>query len=449
MASIRRVPAFLLFSFLSLLILKAYREQEFDDKKIIHLSRRVGADVAVEGFARNENATNGLTGRNLLSIMGRDFKGEVEKWKVAQEEREKEDASQVPKVDRGEGQPYTLGPKIDDWNEQRAAYIRRHPGSNIGRNGKDRILLVTGSQPKMCENDYGDHLLLKSLKNKLDYCNLKGIDIFYNLAQFDKEMSGFWSKLPLIRILLLSHPEVEWLWWMDSDAMFTDMSFELPIERYKNYNLVLHGWDDMVYFQKDWVGLNTGSFLMRNNQWMLDLLDEWAPMGPKGKVRDDAGKILTANLKGRPAFEADDQSALVWLLIQQRDRWRPQTFLESSFYLHGYWAILVDRYEEMMEKYHPGLGDDRWPFVTHFVGCKPCGKLGELDLNDFKKCVYNMERAYNFADNQLLRQFGYEHVELGSFAVRPSNITTKITLAAKKSAARSQKSESTDVKEGS
>jgi hypothetical protein len=48
-------------------------------------------------------------------------------------------------------------------------------------------------------------------------------------------------------------------------------------------------------------------------QWSLDLLDAWAPMDPKGPIRDEAGKILMANLKGRPAFEADDQSALIYL----------------------------------------------------------------------------------------------------------------------------------------
>ncbi|CDY11442.1 BnaA09g40080D [Brassica napus] len=44
----------------------------------------------------------------------------------------------------------------------------------------------------------------------------------------------------------------------------------------------------MVYEQKNWIGLNTGSFLLRNSQWALDLLDAWAPMGPKGKVREEA-----------------------------------------------------------------------------------------------------------------------------------------------------------------
>ncbi|KAF2539756.1 hypothetical protein F2Q68_00018628 [Brassica cretica] len=231
-------------------------------------------------------------------------------------------------VDEGEedkpdpNKPYTLGPKISDWDEQRSDWLAKNPTfpNFIGPN-KPRVLLVTGSAPKPCENAVGDHYLLKSIKNKIDYCRLHGIEIFYNMALLDAEMAGFWAKLPLIRKLLLSHPEVEFLWWMDSDAMFTDMAFELPWERYKEYNLVMHGWNEMVYDEKNWIGLNTGSFLLRNNQWALDLLDTWAPMGPKGKIREEAGKVLTRELKGRPVFEADDQSAMVYLLATQRDTW--------------------------------------------------------------------------------------------------------------------------------
>jgi len=175
------------------------------------------------------------------------------------------------------------------------------------------------------------------------------------MALLDAEMAGFWAKLPLIRALLLAHPEVEFLWWMDSDAMFTDMAFELPWERYGPYNLVMHGWDEMVYDDKNWIGLNTGSFLLRNCQWSLDMLDTWAPMGPKGPVRIEAGKVLTKSLKDRPVFEADDQSAMVYILATQREKWGDKVYLENGYYLHGYWGILVDRYEEMLENYKPGL----------------------------------------------------------------------------------------------
>ncbi|KAG6493321.1 hypothetical protein ZIOFF_048303 [Zingiber officinale] len=307
-------------------------------------------------------------------------------------------------------------PKISDWDRQRADWLRGHPGrpSFVGPN-KPRVLLVTGSSPQPCENPIGDHYLLKAIKNKIDYCRVHGLEIFYNMALLDAEMAGFWAKLPLIRSLLLAHPEVEFLWWMDSDAMFTDMAFELPWERYAPYNLVMHGWDEMVYDDHNWIGLNTGSFLLRNCQWSLDLLDVWAPMGPKGKTRIEAGKVLTAYLKDRPVFEADDQSAMVYLLATQRERWGEKVYLESGYYLHGYWGILVDRYEEMIENYHPGLGDHRWPLVTHFVGCKPCAKFGDYPV---ERCLKQMDRAFNFGDNQILQMYGFTHKSLASRRVK-------------------------------
>ncbi|KAJ8466250.1 hypothetical protein OPV22_028802 [Ensete ventricosum] len=307
---------------------------------------------------------------------------------------------------------YTLGPRISDWDEQRRRWLGENPGFPSRTFGsKPRILLVTGSPPNPCDNPIGDHYLLKGTKNKIDYCRLHGIEIVYNMAHLDRELAGYWAKLPLIRRLMLSHPEVEWIWWMDSDALFTDMAFEIPLDRYAAHNLVVHGYPDLIFEKHSWIGLNTGSFLLRNCQWSLDLLDAWAPMGPKGPIRDEAGKILTANLQGRPAFEADDQSALIYLLLSQQDRWGDKIYIENSYYLHGYWAGLVDRYEEMMEKHHPGLGDERWPFVTHFVGCKPCGSYGDYPV---ERCLSSMERAFNFADNQVLRMYGFAHGKLST-----------------------------------
>ncbi|XP_075479658.1 putative xyloglucan 6-xylosyltransferase 5 [Primulina tabacum] len=301
---------------------------------------------------------------------------------------------------------FALGPKISNWDGDRKVWLEKNPMFPNYVNGKPRILLVTGSPPNPCDNAIGDHYLLKAAKNKIDYCRIHGIEIVYNMAHLDKELAGYWAKLPLIRGLMLAHPEVEWVWWMDSDALFTDMAFEIPVFKYKDHNMVIHGYPDLLFDQKSWIALNTGSFLFRNCQWSLDLLDAWAPMGPKGPVREEAGKILTANLKGRPAFEADDQSALIYLLISQNDKWMNKVFVENSFYLHGYWEGLVDRYEEMIEKYHPGLGDDRWPFVTHFVGCKPCGSYGDYPV---ERCLKSMERAFNFADNQVLNLYGFRH----------------------------------------
>lgn len=98
-------------------------------------------------------------------------------------------------------------------------------------------------------------------------------------------------------MLMKEHPEIDWFWWMDSDAIFTDMTFELPLHKYENYNMVMHGWDDAVYEKRSWLGLNAGVFLIRNCQWSMDLLHAWAPMSPKGKIRDDVGKFLSKALQ--------------------------------------------------------------------------------------------------------------------------------------------------------
>ncbi|KAH7424206.1 hypothetical protein KP509_12G095000 [Ceratopteris richardii] len=341
--------------------------------------------------------------RNLMEVKDGDVEEEEEEIEF---ERELNDT-------------YSIGPRIFDWDDQRRAWLIENPELANSSNGKPRILLVTGSPPKSCDNPAGDHYLLKSIKNKIDYCRIHNIEIFYNLAHLDAELSGYWSKLPLIRKLMLTHPEFEWIWWMDSDAMFTDMVFELPLEKYKHFNFILHGWEKEIYEKISWVGLNTGSLLLRNCQWSLDLIDAWAPMGPKGKVREEAGKVLTEALLGRPAFEADDQSALIYLLITQRNLWGNKVYLENSFYLHGFWVAIVETYDELIDKHHPGYGDERWPFITHFVGCKPCGSYGDYSI---EKCLKEMERSFNFGDNQILQMYGFQHRTLSSFKVeRTSN----------------------------
>ncbi|EES00270.1 probable glycosyltransferase 5 [Sorghum bicolor] len=318
--------------------------------------------------------------------------------------------------------PYSLGRVILDYDARRSAWLAAHPEFQPAAAGRPRprVLVVTGSAPARCPDPDGDHLLLRAFKNKADYCRVHGLDVFYNAAFLDAEMSGFWAKLPLLRALMLAHPEVELLWWVDSDAVFTDMAFEPPWGRYERHNLVLHGWSAKVFEERSWVGVNTGSFLIRNCQWSLDLLDAWAPMGSRGPVRDSYGELFARELTGRPPFEADDQSALVYLLVTQRSRWGDKTFIESAYELNGFWEGIVDRYEELRRKGRPagglGDGDDRWPFVTHFVGCKPCRRYADSYPAD--RCRRGMERAFNFADDQIMRLYGFQHESLNTTAVQ-------------------------------
>lgn len=213
--------------------------------------------------------------------------------------------------------PFTkFGPPVRNWDAHRKAAKAKFNGTR--KDGKPRVLIVTSSHPKKCDNKQGDQMLLKSIKNKMDYARLHGFDIFYNMDKIDSEMTGWWVKVFLTHMLMKDHPEYDWIWWMDSDAIFTDMTFEVPWEKYGNYNMIMHGWEDAVYDKRSWLGLNAGVYLLRNCQWSMNLLHAWAPMSPQGPVRDGMRPLFAKAMPERGEGEADDQSALVYLMITQR-----------------------------------------------------------------------------------------------------------------------------------
>ena len=141
--------------------------------------------------------------------------------------------------------------------------------------------------------------MLRFFKNKVDYCRIHGYTIFYNILLLHPKMVHYWNKYPMIKAAMMAHPEVEWIWWIDSDAMFTDMDFKIPLDRYKDYNLVVHGWHELIYEEKQSMGLNAGVFLIRNCQWSLDIIDEWANMGPQSPDYKKWGEIQSSIFKDK------------------------------------------------------------------------------------------------------------------------------------------------------
>ncbi|KAL3641113.1 hypothetical protein CASFOL_016081 [Castilleja foliolosa] len=332
---------------------------------------------------------------------------------------------------------YTIDKPMFNWDEKRRNWLKNHP--NLG--SKNGVIVVTGSQPSPCKNPSGDHFLLRLFKNKVDYCRIHRYKIFYNNGFFEPKMRSFWAKIPILRAAMLAHPEMEWLFWVDSDAIFTDMEFKVPFERYEDHNMVVHGWPNMIYQDKSWVAVNAGVFLIRNCQWAMEFLDVWASMGPKSPDFIKWGKILRETLKDKMFPESDDQSALVYLLLKGDKKWTDKIYVENEYFLHGYWLGFADKFDEIENKYlemekrvkklrrahaevasesyaakREWVGDGKRPFVTHFTGCQPCSGDNNLEYKG-NSCTVGMERALNFADNQVLRNYGFVHpdIENGSF----------------------------------
>lgn len=227
------------------------------------------------------------------------------------------------------------------------------------------------------------------------------------MAVVDNDLRGWWTKLPLLRMLMLNNPEVEWLWWMDSDAVITDMDFEIPFESRYNvnggYNLVMYGEDNLLYEEKNFRAINTGNFFLRNCQWSIDLLDRWASFAYSHEVRERNGVILTEALKDRPTkWEADDQGVLEYMLITETDRWASKVLLENSEVdMSASWWYWTPRFLDSVPLSYK-------PFVTHFAGCSPC------EANVTESCLAEMDKTFNFADNQVLESSGLCHEHLRS-----------------------------------
>ncbi|CAL4984202.1 unnamed protein product [Urochloa decumbens] len=337
--------------------------------------------------------------------------------------------------------------RITGWDAKRSAWLR----SRGLRRAPERVVMVSGSQPEPCPGEAGDHLLLRFLKNKLDYCRLHGIKLLYNRDVIHPAMTGAWAKIPIVRAAMLAHPDAEWAWWVDSDAVLTDMDFSLPLAaRYAGKNFVAYGWPDKIA-RRSWLGINAGVFLVRNCQWSLDFLDRWARMGPAYPEHDHWGQAVRDKLadKGTDAW-CDDQSALVYLLLVSGDRetLAEKAFVETEYFFMAYWKDVVGKLDGVAARYDAverrasaaalrrrhaereharyaaarnaavgeevpgpaGGGEDGWrrPFVTHFVGCQPCSG-GRNPMYSRESCDGGMRRALAFADDQVLRAYGFRH----------------------------------------
>jgi hypothetical protein len=351
---------------------------------------------------------------------------------------------------------YTVDRPITGWDAKRAEWARAHQELVAAAGGEERVLMVSGSQLTPCRSRGGDHLLTRLLKNKVDYCRLHGVPLLYSAALLRPSMDRYWAKIPAVRAAMVAHPDAEWVWWVDSDAVLTDMDFRLPLRRYRAHNLVVHGWPRLVFDARSWTSLNAGVFLIRNCQWSLDFMDAWAAMGPESPDYDRWGAVLKDTFKDKVFRESDDQSVLVYMLRQSGSPWREKVFLENDYYFQGYWAEIVgwlgnvtERYEAMerppgvaslrrrhAEREHAayaaareaalagaGLAESwvhgwRRPFVTHFTGCQSCsGQRNEHYSGS--TCDEGMRRALNFADDQVLRAYGFRHAGQLSDEVQP------------------------------
>lgn len=145
------------------------------------------------------------------------------------------------------------------------------------------------------------NILPQAIANRNAYAQLHGyVHQFINISKYDASgASPVWKKIPAIIECFNSNPEVEWVWWLDLDAIIMSSSVEIKdwilspeaLEKVlqKDVKIVRSGALDLgintpkeydlenldILISQDGNGINAGSFMLRRSAFTQILLRTW------------------------------------------------------------------------------------------------------------------------------------------------------------------------------
>jgi xyloglucan 6-xylosyltransferase len=230
------------------------------------------------------------------------------------------------------------------------------------KNEKESILLVTAIPPTPCKSPIGDFVHIQSIKNKLQYSQMKTFSFHFNMFEVDPLLKALWNKIALLLYILENNLNYDWIIWMDVDALILDMDFDIPFQDYSQYDLVLYGDNHKLYNETDTLlGLNNGVLFIRNSQWSRNFIKKACDLGKHGE------EIMKSTLKNYRKHLLD-QNAFGTLLYQEKAL-RSRVFFERRFQINGYWEAA-----KKIQGWHP--------FIIHFAGCEFCDGIYGNDRKD-------------------------------------------------------------------
>lgn len=92
-------------------------------------------------------------------------------------------------------------------------------------------------------------------KNLEPYCNLHGYKIICKNTDLPGDRSIYFEKIKIMRDAM-EDSSIEWIWWLDCDAIVTNYHIKLDSIIDNQYDIII---------SSDWNGINCGSFLVKNS----------------------------------------------------------------------------------------------------------------------------------------------------------------------------------------
>ncbi|CAN6665688.1 hypothetical protein TRVA0_037S00716 [Trichomonascus vanleenenianus] len=237
----------------------------------------------------------------------------------------------------------------------------------VGGTSDPTVLILSGCDSSCCDEEFTQTII----ENRKAYAHRHGYyHLFLNLSDFqpaqEENIHPMWLKVPAIKHAFELYPNIEWIWWLDVDAIIMNpeialgnhllnedflskkISFGKPLRslnsRFKGHRYLPKSSIDVsdvdVIISQDSLGLNTGSFFLRRSEFANLLLSLWS---------DPYLRTM--------GFERKEQDALIYLLLKHK-------------YLLKHCAIVPQR---LINSYHDGTKSHLWryhegDFVIHFAG---------------------------------------------------------------------------------
>jgi galactosyl transferase GMA12/MNN10 family len=183
------------------------------------------------------------------------------------------------------------------------------------------------------ENRNHPYCSMAATVNQL-YCQQHGYQ-FVTASSGYEDIPPFWVKTWYVYDQMLQHPETEFIVWMDSDAVVANHHYllEQVINLSDPTKLLWISYDPsitvhwLIYKRKT---VNTGVFVIRNNEQGRELMQDWKNMFRKEEWRVKDGQW---SCNGYYSGRKYEQGALN-LLLTRKQVWNKKT----SFLPPGYFA---------------------------------------------------------------------------------------------------------------
>jgi hypothetical protein len=188
----------------------------------------------------------------------------------------------------------------------------------------------------MHDQNYAELAEVTCFNNKVPYCKLHGYNLFAKTDGFSPGRRIYFDKIRFNLAVLEDHPEVEWTWWLDCDAVIT------------NFKTTIEEWCDPDYhfvIGLDRYNLNNGSYFLRNSepakQFFRHILSleeqylnsEWPEQQPMIDLVDEYQDIMKFhpqrdfNSFDYDYYRQDHGNTHDWDLFGQNGNWQPGDFV--------------------------------------------------------------------------------------------------------------------------